>query len=163
MQQTIIVPGDKVFITPAGYEFFRVNGEAKTIQSAQILLSRLTVEQIDIPKQRIKLNGLKMWCRSEHIHKQLEPQPNEGVQITVVPDMTFNGGSVMDIAARTAVKVTQPIVVGRMPMGTKQGNSTVMIVVEHPKTGETIIAETTLKLFLKAAAELQQFDNPKGN
>lgn len=160
---TLIVPGDKVFLTAEGYKYFYINGCAKTLGDVQVLLSRLTVEAVDPPRGVMKLAGLSKVCRVEHVVKQLEPGPTDYPMIAVYPDLTFNSGNALDIMARKTVKVTQPIVLGRMPMGTKGGNATVFIVVEHPTTGETILAETTMKLFLDSAEQLRKFDNPQGN
>jgi hypothetical protein len=163
-QPCLIGPGDKVFITPEGFKHFMALGAVRTLQDAQKLLGRLTVKSIDPSTHSLRLEEIEGKCRVEHIRRQLEPAPTAPATISVLPDLTMAGKNALDlIPHHNVLKCVQPMVIGRMPMGTKGGNSVVFVILENPADGKTIIAETTMKLFLEAAAKLRAFDDPKGN
>jgi hypothetical protein len=163
LRPVVLEPGDKCFLTPDGYKFFYAHGLAKTHSDAMHLLARHTIEKLDIGRGLLKLHGIDKWCQVHHIIKQVVPGPTDYPTITVVPDLTYKGGNVSDLMGKNIKVTEQAIVVGRMPMGTKGGGSTVFIIMEDPDTGKSMMAETTMKLFLQTADQLRKFDNPAGN
>lgn len=163
-QAAIITIGDKGFITPEGYQYLYATGACRSIQQVILILGRQEVEGINMQKRTLKLKGFpKHEFQVHHFFKQMLPAEVGYNEVVVIPDMTVKGTNVMDLLGKKAIHSPQPLIVGRMPMGTEKHASTVFVLIEDPRSGESICHQTTMKLFLDAADKLRKFDDPSGN
>ena len=72
----------------------------------------------------------------------------------VSTDLRQTGFNATDEEIKAVVEIHEGIIIGRMPTGTKQGRSSVMIS-GRDKDGRLHVIETTMRIFLHAAEAFQ--------
>lgn len=73
------------------------------------------------------------------------------VDVLLNLDLTKNAiANLPEFSPDKCKEIRTGICIGRVPRGTAQGNSTVMVIAKLPN-GEHVVIETTLKLFAAAA------------